>query len=121
MRSAAEECWILSENRSRWAEESLDDATRLAFRQMAKTLAELAFIHHFTPTDERIDTARSENSETTPAEHAPPSPSFVMPLTENENEGLESDVDAEVDAEKRDGKQRLRSTGGSPKASTRSI
>mgnify|MGYP001278553857 CR=1 FL=1 len=107
MRSAAEECWILSENCSRWAEESRDDATRLAFRQMAKTLAELAFIHHFTPTDERIDTARSENSETTPAEHAPPSPSFVMPLTENENDGLESDVDTEVDAEKRDRKQRL--------------
>ena len=32
MRSAVEECWILSENCSRWAEENRDDATRLAFR-----------------------------------------------------------------------------------------
>jgi hypothetical protein len=46
-----------------------------------------------------------EDLEATLSEHTPPSPSFEMPLAEHED--LESDVDAEVDAENRAPTQRL--------------
>lgn len=48
MPSSAEECWRLSGDCARWAEESRDNTARLAFRQMAKVWAELALNEHFT-------------------------------------------------------------------------
>jgi hypothetical protein len=103
MTSLANDCWRLSGYCSRWAQESRDNATRLAFRQMAQVWAQLAFSEEFTnpadewiapqssessqapaenPGDERTDPAGLESSEPIPAENAAPSP--VVPLTENE-------------------------------------
>ena len=64
MPSAADECWRLSGDCSRWAEECSDNAARLAFRQMAKVWAQLAFSHHFTmPSDDAsADTEKSTES-----------------------------------------------------------
>jgi hypothetical protein len=47
--SSADECWRLSGECGRWAAESGDNATRAAFRQMAKVWAQLAFSLNFTP------------------------------------------------------------------------
>jgi hypothetical protein len=49
MPSVADECWKLAGDCGRWAAESHDDATRQAFRQMAKVWAQLAFGLNFTP------------------------------------------------------------------------
>jgi hypothetical protein len=46
-----------------WAEESHDEATRLAFRQMAKAWAQLAYDQDFTrPDDQPADPPSSESS-----------------------------------------------------------
>ncbi len=66
MTSSADHCWRLSGDCSRWAEESRDNATRLAFRQMAKVWARLAISDVFT-TDELTDPASSESSDAKPA------------------------------------------------------
>jgi hypothetical protein len=116
MTSSAVDCWRLSGDCSRWAEESRDDATRLAFRQMAEVWAQLAFSEDFTNPadewidpqssesseaaaedlgDERIDPASFECSEPIPAENAAPSP--VVPPTENEKAAADRNLDAEVD------------------------
>jgi hypothetical protein len=104
MKTVADDCWQIAAQCEHWAEESQDDATRLAFRQIARALAGLAFSDEFGPTEGSMD---SEDLEATLSEHTPPSPSFEMPLAEHEDEDLESDVDAEVDAENRAPTQRL--------------
>jgi hypothetical protein len=104
MKTVADDCWQIAAQCEHWAEESQDDATRLAFRQIARALAGLAFSDEFGPTEGLMD---SEDLEATLSEHTPPSPSFEMPLAEHEDEDLESDVDAEVDAENRAPTQRL--------------
>ena len=54
MPSAADDCWRLSADCSHWAEESRDNAARLAFRQMATAWAGLAYSQAFVlPTDEQ--------------------------------------------------------------------
>jgi hypothetical protein len=63
MSSSADECWRLSGDCSRWAEESHDNATRLAFRQMAKVWAQFAFSHHFTMPSDNEPVGAPENSE----------------------------------------------------------
>jgi hypothetical protein len=66
MPSVADECWKLSGNCGRWAAETSDDATRSAFRQMAKVWAQLAFSLNFTPPprDEPDDEEVIEGPET---------------------------------------------------------
>jgi hypothetical protein len=67
--SLAEDCWRLSRDCGRWAVESRNSSARLAFRQMARAWAGVAFSEEFTPAvDERIDPPSSERSEPTPAE-----------------------------------------------------
>jgi hypothetical protein len=67
MQSSADECWKIAAECGHWAEESRDEATRLAFRQMAKAWAELAFSLDFTPPeDQPVDLPSSESSETSP-------------------------------------------------------
>ena len=104
MKTVADECWRIAAECEHWAEESPDDATRLAFHQIAKALAGLAFSEEFGSTERPTD---SEDLEATLPEHTPPSPSFETPLAEHEDEDLERDVDAEVDAEKRATTERL--------------
>ena len=68
MPSVADDCWRLSADCSHWAEESRDNAARLAFRQMATAWAGLAFSQDFVlPTDAH---ASSESSQVTPAENS---------------------------------------------------
>jgi hypothetical protein len=65
MQSSADECWKIAAECGNWAEESRDEATRIAFRQMAKAWAELAFSLDFTPPeDQPVDLPSSESSET---------------------------------------------------------
>ena len=47
MASSTDDCWKLAGECGRWAEEAQESATRLAFRQMAKVWAQLAFGQHF--------------------------------------------------------------------------
>ena len=103
MKTVADDCWQIAAQCEHWAEECQDNATRLAFHQIAKALAGLAFSEEFGPTEESTN---SEDLEATPSEHTPPSPSPEIPLAEHEEEDLESDVD-EVDAENRAPTQRL--------------
>jgi hypothetical protein len=49
MASSADDCWKLAGECGRWAEEAQETDTRLAFRQMAKVWAQLAFGQHFKP------------------------------------------------------------------------
>jgi hypothetical protein len=105
MKTVADDCWQIAAKWEHWAEGSQDDATRLAFRQMAKALAGLAFSEELGPTEGSTDS--EDLDEATLSEHTPPSPLFEMPLAEHEEEALESDVDAEVDAENRAPTQRL--------------
>ena len=51
MKTVADDCWQIAAKCEHWAEESQDDATRLAFRQMAKALAGLAFSEQFGPAE----------------------------------------------------------------------
>src|SRR6478736_2638297 len=55
MKTVADDCWQIAAKCEHWAEESQDDATRLAFRQMAKALAGLAFSEEFGPTERSTD------------------------------------------------------------------
>ena len=67
MQSPADECWRIAAECGHWAEESRDEATRLAFRQMAKAWAELAFSQDFAPPGHQpVDPRSSESSETSP-------------------------------------------------------
>ena len=104
MKTVADDCWQIAAKCEHWAEESQDDATRLAFRQMGKALAGLAFSEEFGPTERSTD---SDDVGATLSEHTPPSSSFEMPLAEHEEEDLARDVDAEVDAENRSPTHRL--------------
>jgi hypothetical protein len=93
MPSAADDCWRLSADCSHWAEESRDNAARLAFRQMATAWAGLAFSQDFTlPTDEPVDPTSSESSQATPAENTAAS--------HMENDKIVPVSNAEVDAER---------------------
>ena len=93
MPSAADDCWRLSTDCSHWAEESRDNAARLAFRQMATACAGLAFSQDFTlPTDEPVDPTSSESSQATPAENTAAS--------HMENDKIVPVSNAEVDAER---------------------
>jgi hypothetical protein len=93
MPSAADDCWRLSTDCSHWAEESRDNAARLAFRQMATAWAGLAFSQDFTvPTDEPVDPTSSESSQATPAENTAAS--------HMENDKIVPVSNAEVDAER---------------------
>ena len=82
MKTVADDCWQIAAKCEHWAEESQDDATRLAFRQMAKALAGLAFSEQFGPTERSADFEDPDDA--TLSEHTPPSPSFEMPLAEHE-------------------------------------
>jgi hypothetical protein len=105
MKTVADDCWQIAAKCEHWAEESQDDATRLAFRQMAKALAGLAFSEQFGAAE---GSTGSEDLEATLSEHTPSSPSFEMPLAEHiEDKDLERDVDVEVDAENRAPTKRL--------------
>lgn len=69
MSSSADECWKMAAECGHWAEESRDDATRQAFRQMAKAWAQLAFSQDFTPpTGQPVDPANSQSSDASPAD-----------------------------------------------------
>ena len=57
MKTVADDCWQIAAKCEHWAEESQDDATRLAFRQMAKALEGLAFSEQFW-ADGKIDGLR---------------------------------------------------------------
>ncbi len=50
--STADDCWKLAGECERWAEEVQESATGLAFRQLAKVWAQLAFGRHFKPQAE---------------------------------------------------------------------
>jgi hypothetical protein len=64
MSSSGDECWKMAAECGHWAEESQDSATRLAFRQMAKAWAQLAFSEDFTPPDgQPVDPANQESPE----------------------------------------------------------
>jgi hypothetical protein len=90
MPSAADDCWRLSADCSHWAEESRDNAARLAFRQMATAWAGLAFSQDFVlPADERVDPRSSE---------AAPVEDLASSYVENEQIRLTSN--AEVDVER---------------------
>jgi hypothetical protein len=106
MKTVADECWRIAAECEHWAEESQDDATRIAFRQMAKAWAKLAFGEEFGPTEGSMDSEDLDEATPSP-KHTPPSPSLETPLAEHEEEDLESDVDAEGDAEDRAPTQRL--------------
>jgi len=92
MPSSADECWRLSGDCGRWAAESGDDATRAAFRQMAKVWAQLAFSLNFTPPPRNEPVEGSEASKNPPSENPPI-------LTEPEHRT--SDSDAEKDSRHR--------------------
>jgi hypothetical protein len=67
MQSSADECWRIAAECGHWAEESHDEAIRLAFRQMAKAWAQLAFSQDFTPPGHQpVDPQSAESSETSP-------------------------------------------------------
>ena len=69
MSSSGDECWKMAAECGHWAEESQDDATRQAFRQMAKAWAQLAFSQDFTPPDgELVDPANPESPEASAAD-----------------------------------------------------
>jgi hypothetical protein len=51
MSSSGDECWKMAAECGHWAEETQDDATRQAFRRMAKAWAQLAFSEDFTRSD----------------------------------------------------------------------
>jgi hypothetical protein len=100
MKTVADDCWQIAAQCEHWAEESQDDATRLAFRQMAKAWAKLAFGEEFgAPEGSTV----SEDLNDATLSDAPPPPSFEVPLAEHEEKDLESDVDAEVDEEENRG------------------
>jgi hypothetical protein len=66
METPSEACWRLSKACGQWAAESRDGSARLAFREMARGWARVAFTEEFaSPAGERID---SENSELSPVE-----------------------------------------------------
>jgi hypothetical protein len=93
MPSTADDCWRLSADCSQWAEESRDNAARLAFRQMATAWAGLAFSQDFVlPTDEQVCATSSENSETAAVEN--------IPSPDVENEQIGAIRNAEVDVER---------------------
>jgi hypothetical protein len=72
MASSADDCWRLSGDCGRWAAESSDDATREAFRQMAKVWAQLAFSLNFTPPpldQEIIDGSEASKNAAPEPEH----------------------------------------------------
>jgi hypothetical protein len=63
METSAEACWRLSKACGQWAAESRDTGARIAFREMARGWARLAFTEEFTsPAGERIDSQKSEAS-----------------------------------------------------------
>ena len=67
MQSSADDCWKIAAECGHWAEESRDEATRLAFRQMAKAWAQLAYGQDFTKPDHQpADPSSPESSETDP-------------------------------------------------------
>ena len=58
MASSTDDCWKLAGECGRWAEEAQESATRLAFRQMAKVWAQLAFGQHSkSPADSGLSTS----------------------------------------------------------------
>ncbi len=93
MPSVADDCWGLSADCSHWAEESRDNAARLAFRQMATAWAGLAFSQDFAlPTDEQVRPTSPEGSDVAPVEN--------MASPDVENEQIAPISDAEVDVER---------------------
>ena len=99
MKTVADDCWQIAAKCEHWAEESQDDATRLAFRQMAKAWAKLAFGEEFGAPEGSLDS--EDLDEATLSEHMPPFEKH------EEEDDLESDGDAEVDAVDRAPTQRL--------------
>jgi hypothetical protein len=65
MKTVADDCWQIAAKCEHWAEESQDDATRLAFRQMAKTWAKLAFGEEFGALEGSTPNAKKRNSKVT--------------------------------------------------------
>ena len=98
MPSVADECWRLSADCSHWAEETRDNAVRLAFRQMATAWAGLAFSQDFVlPTDEQIGPT-AEISEVASVENIVLSESITS--SDVENEQIAPICRAEVDVER---------------------
>jgi len=64
---------------------------------MAKAWAKLAFGEEFGAPEGSLDSEDLDGAAL--SENTPRSSSFEMPLAEHEEEGLESDVDADVDEE----------------------
>jgi hypothetical protein len=92
MPSAADDCWRLPADCSHWAEESRDNAARLAFRQMATAWAGLAFCQDFVlPTDEQVGPTSSESSQSAPVEN--------IASSHAENEQI-APIRAEIDVER---------------------
>jgi hypothetical protein len=107
MRSIADECWRLSADCSHWAEETQDNAARLAFRQMATAWAGLAFSQDFVlPTDERTGPTSSESSEVDSIEQIVSSenitPSENITSSDMESEQIDPLRNAEVEVESQD-------------------
>jgi hypothetical protein len=63
MQSAVDECWKIAGECGRWAAESQDEATRLAFRQMATAWAQLAYSQHFTKPNDNEAASQPASSE----------------------------------------------------------
>ena len=95
MPSVADDCWRLSADCSHWAEESRDNAARLAFRQMATAWAGLAFSQDFVlPPDEQVRPTSPEGPEVASVENRASS--------DVENEQIAPISNAEVDMERPD-------------------
>jgi hypothetical protein len=93
MPSTADNCWRLSADCSHWAEESRDNAARLAFRQMATAWAGLAFSQDFvSATHEPVDLTSSESSQAAQAEN--------IASSKAENEEIVPVSNTEVNAER---------------------
>jgi hypothetical protein len=101
MPSVADECWRLSADCSHWAEETRDNAARLAFRQMATAWAGLAFSQDFVlPTDEQTRPT-AEISEVASVENIVSSRNITSSDMENEQIGPIRNTEVEVESHKK--------------------
>jgi hypothetical protein len=106
MPSVADDCWRLSADCSHWADQSRDNAARLAFRQMAIAWAAFAFSQDFVlPTDEQVRPTSPDGPEVAPVEN--------MASSDVENEQIAPIRDAEVDVERHQQATRARTNDSS--------
>jgi hypothetical protein len=88
---AGENCWRLSRDCGQWVVENRDNAVRLAFRQMARGWARVAFSEFTSAADERVDLVRSESAEPTAVEKL--ALSLLPPTSENPEQKANSSGD----------------------------